>query len=247
MRVLAFPDESVFPNLVWSMYPQSPNRWALIAQVFPRLNMTRRFFLSFLRMQELTTRDSYLATRFTKLSGSGHDLTPMTSEEVKDDMCDLPETRLRALQEQQENGNEEINNQFIMLRKEKGLYACIIGGLPLFTSGCRLEPREGDSCERYITRNRSARVCESAIHDCSALSLVPSKMRRRKIGTPSCILAHATGLCLFSEEGELAGGQVVVLEYLKCGMMLHAFLVYFSHHEKLFVGFSNISYRGKTI
>lgn len=32
--------------------------------------------------QELTTRDDYLATRFTKLSTSGHDLTPFTPQEV---------------------------------------------------------------------------------------------------------------------------------------------------------------------
>lgn len=33
--------------------------------------------------QELTTRDEYLATRFTKLSASGHDLTPFTQSEVR--------------------------------------------------------------------------------------------------------------------------------------------------------------------
>lgn len=32
--------------------------------------------------QELTTRDEYLATRFTKLSASGHDLTPLNLAEV---------------------------------------------------------------------------------------------------------------------------------------------------------------------
>ena len=32
--------------------------------------------------QELTTRDEYLATRFTKLSASQHDLTPLTPSEV---------------------------------------------------------------------------------------------------------------------------------------------------------------------
>lgn len=32
--------------------------------------------------QELTTRDDYLATRFTKLSASGHDLTPLTPDEA---------------------------------------------------------------------------------------------------------------------------------------------------------------------
>lgn len=32
--------------------------------------------------QELTTRDEYLATRFTKLSPSGYDLTSLTPHEV---------------------------------------------------------------------------------------------------------------------------------------------------------------------
>lgn len=48
---------------------------------------TRTVRISVLRImrasrQELTTRDEYLATRFTKLSASGHDLTPLTQSEV---------------------------------------------------------------------------------------------------------------------------------------------------------------------
>lgn len=33
-------------------------------------------------------------------------------------------------------------------KREKGLYACTVGGLPLFTSGWKLEPRPEDDCPR---------------------------------------------------------------------------------------------------
>lgn len=42
--------------------------------------------------QELTTRDEYLATRFTKLSASGHDLTPLTQSEVSPSVRLAPAT-----------------------------------------------------------------------------------------------------------------------------------------------------------
>lgn len=41
-------------------------------------------------LQELTTRDEYLATRFTKLSASGHDLTPLVPSEVNEAQSAMP-------------------------------------------------------------------------------------------------------------------------------------------------------------
>ena len=75
---------------------------------------------------ELTTRDEYLETRFTKLSESGHDLTPLLPSELD---------RLRK---------ETISDNFSFLSFRKGLYCAKIGGLPMFASGDRLDDKCSD-------------------------------------------------------------------------------------------------------
>lgn len=80
---------------------------------------------------DLTTRDEYLATRFSRLSSSGHDLTSLTSEEISE----------------WDDHHEEYSNRNIVKRTinsflgylDKGIYVSRIGGLPLFTSGYRLD------------------------------------------------------------------------------------------------------------
>lgn len=71
---------------------------------------------------ELTTREEYLETRFTRLSASGHDLTPMLHEEV--------------LEELDHHSSDLLQNRGI---GERGLYCSTIGGLPIFSSGNRLD------------------------------------------------------------------------------------------------------------
>jgi len=75
---------------------------------------------------ELTTRDEYLETRFTKLSESGHDLTPLLPSELD---------RLKK---------ETICGNFSGLPFRKGLYCAKIGGLPMFASGDRLDDKCSD-------------------------------------------------------------------------------------------------------
>ena len=70
---------------------------------------------------ELTTREDYLETRFTKLSASGHDLTPMLKEEVLAWQCEKQPSDIAH--------NAGLG--------QKGLYCAAVGGLPIFASGDR--------------------------------------------------------------------------------------------------------------
>ncbi|CAM9492179.1 unnamed protein product [Discosporangium mesarthrocarpum] len=124
--------------------------------------------------EELTTRDAYLETRFTKLSESGHDLTPMTTQEVENDFSasglsaaqkslllgtgEVPggglmgDTDERFYNHRYDH-QDDLNYNFLQSlreRKRVGMYACVIGGLPLFTSGCRLPPLPGDICLSFF-------------------------------------------------------------------------------------------------
>lgn len=65
-----------------SEIPPTEPSLAVESQVACVLSNTPPRSLTPLCHQELTTRDVYLATRFTKLSVSGHDLTPFTPSEV---------------------------------------------------------------------------------------------------------------------------------------------------------------------
>lgn len=96
---------------------------------------------------ELTTRDEYLATRFTKLSTSGHDLTPFTQQELQEAALSLPKNA-RAVLFGDGTWQDSCTGRF-RDHREKGLYACVVGGLPLFTSGWKLEPRAEDICPSF--------------------------------------------------------------------------------------------------
>ena len=81
--------------------------------------------------QELTTReDEYLSTRFVRLSSSGHDLTPLSLEERSEVK--------KSLQKEEEEKEEEKEGSF-MGEGKKGMYVSRIGGLPLYTSGHRID------------------------------------------------------------------------------------------------------------
>jgi len=79
---------------------------------------------------ELTTRDEYLLTRFSRLSLSGHDLTQLNKLEIEE-----------WIQEYKKIYDiYDINDcdAFLGMNK-KGIYVCYIGGLPLFASGYRID------------------------------------------------------------------------------------------------------------
>eukprot|EP00903_Cladosiphon_okamuranus_P006977 g6790.t1 len=107
--------------------------------------------------QELTTRDEYLATRFTKLSASQHDLTPLTPSETQEAASHLPPDKKAVLfgastsmeKDAGDPVDEDEANRGWRDHREKGLYACSVGGLPLFTSGWKLEPRAQDMCASF--------------------------------------------------------------------------------------------------
>ncbi|CAN0145356.1 unnamed protein product [Scytosiphon promiscuus] len=114
--------------------------------------------------EELTTRDEYLATRFTKLSVSQHDLTPFTPSETREAASHLSRRKRAVLlgnagadgeggrhadSDRDTDENSEEKSRGWRDHREKGLYACAVGGLPLFTSGWKLEPRPGDDCPSF--------------------------------------------------------------------------------------------------
>ena len=73
---------------------------------------------------DLTAReDDYLSSRFTKLSASGHDLTPLLSEEM-------------IVREDEAEAEAETEGSTYLGSGLKGVYVCRMGGLPLFSSGC---------------------------------------------------------------------------------------------------------------
>ncbi|CAM9785018.1 unnamed protein product [Chrysoparadoxa australica] len=80
--------------------------------------------------EELTTRDEYLAERFTGLSPSGYDLTPMIPSEVEAAQRDFE--RLSA------EGWFDVSSTSAFTSQTKGLYCCALSGLPVFTSGVTL-------------------------------------------------------------------------------------------------------------
>jgi peptide methionine sulfoxide reductase MsrB len=82
---------------------------------------------------ELTTRDAYLQERFTGLSQSGHDLTPLLDSEVRTWMEEHPEYAFR------EGLESDANNKGFLGCNQKGIYVCAIGGLPLYASGTRVD------------------------------------------------------------------------------------------------------------
>lgn len=82
--------------------------------------------------EELTTREYYLENRFTKLSSSGHDLTPLTPAEID-------EFKVKLVRQTQTQTAEDGEEGSFLGAGQKGLYVCSIGGLPLFASGFRVD------------------------------------------------------------------------------------------------------------
>jgi peptide methionine sulfoxide reductase MsrB len=74
---------------------------------------------------DLTTKDDYLANRFVKLSRSYYDLTPMTTEEKENYKNSI----------QHDDKKRTFRNSSYLGENQKGIYVCVIGGLPLFSSG----------------------------------------------------------------------------------------------------------------
>lgn len=91
---------------------------------------------------DLTTRDEYLESRFIGLSSSNYDITAMTAEDIADWDEHHVDYSIQIV-------NQRIYNDTYKYLgyQEKGLYVSRIGGLPLFTSGYRLD----ELCsERYL-------------------------------------------------------------------------------------------------
>ncbi|CAM9910437.1 unnamed protein product [Ectocarpus sp. 4 AP-2014] len=159
--------------------------------------------------EELTTRDEYLATRFTKLSKSQHDLTPFTPSETQaaashlsprkkavlfggaiEDDGQISQARHDHGNDDDGDGNDEESRGW-RDHREKGLYACAVGGLPLFTSGWKLEPRAEDDCPSFAEPCDDEHLVEE--HDAenavTAVSCARSRVRVGRVvgdaGSPS--------------------------------------------------------------
>ena len=72
---------------------------------------------------ELTTREEYMERRFTRLSQSQHDLTPMLASEITEWL------------NKKKKSDIAVNSGM----GRKGLYVASIGGLPIFSSGDRVD------------------------------------------------------------------------------------------------------------
>ena len=72
--------------------------------------------------------------RFTKLSSSGHDLTPLTQEEIKHEL-EKSADDAAASSGSSSNGSLEVAAKPYLGGGKKGLYCAKIGGLPLASTG----------------------------------------------------------------------------------------------------------------
>ena len=79
--------------------------------------------------EEFTTLEDEYYDRFVGLSKSGHDLTPLPDEEI-----DHILTAQKELLEDDHASSSSYPGE-----GKKGLYCARIGGLPLFSSGCRVD------------------------------------------------------------------------------------------------------------
>jgi heme exporter protein D len=90
--------------------------------------------------EELTTRDEYLDARFRGLSPSGHDLTPMTSEEIERWKETHHDYGLKWDGSRRPTGCEiGLDLSPFLGMGDRGLYVAAIGGLPVFASGARID------------------------------------------------------------------------------------------------------------
>jgi len=86
---------------------------------------------------ELTTKEEYLDKKFVKLSSSGHDVTRFDDVDRNHWIEDYKDIYDRY--------NIKDNDAFLG-SKRRGLYVSCIGGLPLFSSGYRVE----NDCNRAV-------------------------------------------------------------------------------------------------
>ena len=86
---------------------------------------------------ELTTKEDYLDKKFVKLSPSGHDVTGFDDVDRNHWIEDYKDIY--------DNYDIKESDEFLG-SKRKGLYVCVIGGLPLFSSGYRVE----NECNRSV-------------------------------------------------------------------------------------------------
>lgn len=85
--------------------------------------------------QELTTTDDeYLDVRFKRLSASGHNLTPMTADEIQQYTTDRSGDNYIT-----DTDSSTADSSKYIGEGRKGVYVHRIGGLPLFTSGYRVD------------------------------------------------------------------------------------------------------------
>ena len=121
--------------------------WALIVishvsiHALVRLNFSKRHSSSRLYDDEVsrkgikiefTTHEEYLNERFVGLSKSGHDLTPLLPEEIE------------SLKEEQCDEDQNYYDGLFLGAGHRGLYCARLGGIPLFSSGCRID----DKCSK---------------------------------------------------------------------------------------------------
>lgn len=86
---------------------------------------------------ELTTKEEYLDLKFVKLSPSGHDVTRFDDGDRKEWIEDYKDIY--------DSYNIKDSDAFLGSNR-KGLYVSCIGGLPLFSSGYRVE----NECNRSV-------------------------------------------------------------------------------------------------
>ena len=97
---------------------------------------------------ELTTRDEYLESgRFVKLSSSGYDLTPWTEEETRA-FAATTVASADCLPSQNKLAKCEAALELRRFQGigERGLYAVRLGGLPVFSSGYRIDTLCDEKC-----------------------------------------------------------------------------------------------------
>ena len=136
--------------------------------------------------QELTTKDEYLDTRFTKLSTSGHDLTPLTAEE-KREWASVKKS------------SDIVENTGLGAR---GLYCCAVGGLPIYSSGSRLDKEcnstalvFSEPCDPEHVEVRKTTPGHTAEVYCRRSGTL---VARAELGPGDCVLRHIVPLSLRS-------------------------------------------------
>ena len=74
------------------------------------------------------------------VSRSGHDLTPLSKERIREIVATLPP---EAVEVTQRAGTERAGTSPLLRVKEKGVYVSVVGGLPLFRSEAKFESGTG--------------------------------------------------------------------------------------------------------